>query len=85
MTQEELFERYFPTIDEQEIRESHAANGPAVSVSCRSAVPNVFIAKFSTAGGGSFPVIVMNRLTAQHLCRVLVEQGFGPTQPQARA
>jgi len=79
MTQEELFEKYFPVLDEMEISSTASANGPAVSVNCRVGVPSVFIAKFSSEGGGSFPVIVMNRLTAQTLCRVLVEQGFGPT------
>jgi hypothetical protein len=84
MTQEELFRKYFPTIDEAEASQSVASNGPVVSVNCRAAVPNVFIAKFSTEGGGSFPVIVMNRLTAQHLCRALIEQGFGPPSAQTK-
>jgi hypothetical protein len=85
MTQEQLFEKYFPQLDEFEVSQSVAANGPIVSVNCRAAVPSIFIAKFATEGGGSFPVIVMNRLTAQHLCRALVEQGFGPPAPQTKA
>jgi hypothetical protein len=76
MSQEELFQKYLPTFNEIEITQSVSANGPAVSVIGRRGAANIFIAKFATEGGGSYPPIVMNRATARALRQALEEQGF---------
>jgi hypothetical protein len=82
MTMQELFEKYLPTLDEMEISSTMQANGPLVSVNCGARPSGVFIAKFSTEGGGSFPVLAMNRLTAERLCHRLVDTGYGPKSRQ---
>jgi hypothetical protein len=78
MTMQELFEKYLPPLDEMEVSASVQANGPQVSVNCRASPSGIFIAKFSTAGAGSFPALAMNRLTAQRLYLRLLDEGYGP-------
>ena len=85
MTMQELFEKYLPPLDEMEVSSTVQANGPLVSVSCRASPSGIFIAKFSTDGGGSFPVLAMNRLTAETLCRRLLDEGYGPKGLQGGA
>ena len=85
MTMQELFEKYLPPLDEMEVSSTVQANGPLVSVNCRVSPSGIFIAKFSTAGAGSFPALAMNRLTAERLCRRLLDEGYGPKSPQDEA
>jgi hypothetical protein len=76
MTQEELFAKYQPTLDDMEIMQINQANGPAVSAVTRPSGRGGLVVKFATAGGGSYPAIVMNRLTAEYLFRQLQQHGF---------
>jgi hypothetical protein len=86
MTMQELFEKYLPAINEMDVVTTLQMNGPLVTVQCRTDPRRqVFIAKFSTAGAGSFPVLVMNRLTAQKLHRHLSDAGYGAKGPQDEA
>ena len=74
-TQEELFAKHLPHLDEARVSQSVAANGQVVSFAHRAANPNGIIIQFA-ATGGAFSPMLLNQLTAQCLRRILEEQGF---------
>jgi len=75
MTQEELFQKYFPPLGDKEVLDSVQAEGVVVSMVGRRGTPDLFIVKFSTERR-QYPPIVMNQKTAQMLHLILQQQGF---------
>ena len=75
MTEEELFHKRFPPLDDTEI--SEAANEDSILVSMRGAkrAPDVFVVAFATKATHYRPM-VMTRTTAFHLRRTLEQEGF---------
>lgn len=75
MTEAELFQRYFPSLDEKQTLDTVAAEGVVVSMIGARRNPNVFVVKFATEKKTYLP-LVLTETTAKMLLRVLAEQGF---------
>jgi hypothetical protein len=74
MTEDELFKKYLPELNEVQVSRTVSALGPVVSFECRRA-PNGLVIQFATTSGSSEPML-LNRLVAQSLRLALVDQGF---------
>lgn len=75
MTEAELFEKHFPSLDDKQTLDTVANEGVVVSMVGRRGNPNVFVVKFATEKKTYLP-LVLNQTTAKMLLRVLTEQGF---------
>lgn len=75
MTEEELFYKHFPPLNDAEI--SEAAKEDSIVVSMRGAkrVPDVFVVAFATKSTHYRPM-VLTRTTAIYLRRILEQEGF---------
>jgi hypothetical protein len=75
MSEAELFEKHFPSLDEKQTLEVVAHEGVVVSMIGKRANPNVFVVKFAT-GKKTYLPLILNQTVAKMLLRVLSEQGF---------
>jgi hypothetical protein len=75
MTQEQLFQKHFPTLNDAENISAVQAAGLAVSMVGRKGNPDVFVVKFATEKGPMAPIL-MNRRTAEMLRVLLQQEGF---------
>jgi hypothetical protein len=74
MTDEELFKKYLPALNEVQVSQTVSALGPVVSFEFRRA-PNGLVIQFATTSGSSEPML-LNHLVARSLRLALADQGF---------
>jgi hypothetical protein len=75
-TEQELFQRHFPTFTDAEVAASAQSTGRIVSVAGRAGVPNVFVLALATERGRLDQPLVLSRTAATELRRLLQTEGF---------
>jgi hypothetical protein len=75
-TEQELFQRHFPTFTDAEVAASAQSPGPVVSIAGRVGVPNVFVLALATQSGRLGSPLVLTRTAAIELRTLLQRVGF---------